>query len=62
MSSFVFLSLLLLFLPLFNAEPVHNEFENNDDLLMQRSVAANYLCKYFCIEIQSLFFLFLLFF
>lgn len=37
--------LLLLLLPSFNAEPRQSEFENNDDLLMQRSAADNYLCK-----------------
>jgi hypothetical protein len=44
MSPFIFL--LLLILPLFNAERIQTEFENNDDLLMQRSVAARYLCEY----------------
>jgi hypothetical protein len=41
-----FLFLLLLLLPLFNAEHIQTEFENNDDLLMQRSLAARYLCEY----------------
>ncbi len=51
-----FLFLLLLLLPLFNAERIQTEFENNDDLLMQRSLAARYLCEYIPYRILLLFF------
>ncbi len=56
MSPFLFLS--LLFLPLFNAERIQTGFDNTDDLLMQRSVAASYLCMYLILNsIVSFFFL-----
>jgi hypothetical protein len=43
---YTFLFITLLILPIFNAEPIQAGFENDDDdLLMQRSVAASYLCK-----------------
>jgi hypothetical protein len=55
MSAFLFLTLLLL--PILNAERLQTGFENNDDVLMQRSVAASYLCKYFLSKCPHSFFL-----
>jgi hypothetical protein len=45
MYTFLFITLLLL--PIFNTELIQAGFESDDDddLLMQRSVAASYLCK-----------------
>ena len=43
---YTFLFITLLILPIFNAEPIQAGFESDDDdILMQRSVAASYLCK-----------------
>ncbi len=56
MSPFLFLS--LLFLPLFNAERIQTGFDNTDDLLMQRSVAASYLCMYLILNSIVSFFIF----
>jgi hypothetical protein len=45
---YTFLFITLLILPIFNAEPIQAGFDNDDnddDLLMQRSLAASYLCE-----------------
>ncbi|CAF2947101.1 unnamed protein product [Rotaria sp. Silwood2] len=40
---FAYFLLSLLILPMFNAQRLQTEFKNNDELLTERSVAANYL-------------------
>ncbi|UJR14630.1 hypothetical protein I4U23_001624 [Adineta vaga] len=40
---FIYLLISVLFLPLFNAEHPQMKLDNNDDLLIHRSGAANYL-------------------
>ena len=35
----------LFFIPLFYAQQYQTEFDNNDDVLVPRSIAARYLCK-----------------
>jgi hypothetical protein len=42
----IFFLITLLLVSLLNAERLQTQSEDNDDLLIQRSAAASYLCKY----------------